>query len=86
MGIHWQKNTEGESIWKKGVHSVRNCAAKSVKKGSMLDLLQLQLACIGYHSAAERDRCVVFADDRGQYVEGRTVCGWMGRQRDDHRV
>ena len=49
-------------------------------------LLQLQLELMYCHSTAERDRCVVLADDMGQYAEGRAVCGWMGRQRDDHRV
>lgn len=37
-------------------------------------------------SAAVTDRCVVSADGRSRYAECHAVCGWMARQRDDHRV
>lgn len=66
---------------------VRVSNAKSVlKKWALQDLLQLQSVYVCCHSTAEINRCVVFADDRGQYAECHAVCGWMGRQRDDHRV
>lgn len=58
---------------------------------TLLQLLQFffylkSLANSCSDSSAEINRCVVFADGRSQYAECHAVCGWICRQRDDHRV
>lgn len=50
------------------------------------DVSSLMLGFIRRTSTAVTDRCVVSADGRSRYVECHAVCGWMARQRDDHRV